>query len=416
MKKIAILFCAFLSLCSAAYAQHDTRAEVLADIERAGGVHYLYPMNQPIPASAPKGYKPFYVSHVGRHGSRFALGTTVYEDLLAIWVKGHENGWLTPEGKELYEAYVQLYPSIARREGILTLKGQGQHRYIASQIYKNYPEVFKGETHASAVSTESHRVIVSMFSFLTELDNLDRDFTFDANYGQPFQSYLLPDVIDSDAERHGDAEVKFNKFRDEVLDLDAMLGRWFTQPDSLVRNKYKFVFDLHTMVSTLDNLDTPVPMKLYELFTPEERYQLWRVNNYRDYQLCAGSPDTQNLRMKSLRGLLDDFIDKADEDLASGAVQLRLRFAHDSTLMPLLSLMNVNGMGAVIENPYEVEQVWQSYNIPMACNFQLIFFKSKKNPDILIQPLLNGFPAKLPFPEAAPGFYRWQDFKAFYRQ
>ena len=352
MKKIAILFCAFLSLCSAAYAQHDTRAEVLADIERAGGVHYLYPMNQPIPASAPKGYKPFYVSHVGRHGSRFALGTTVYEDLLAIWVKGHENGWLTPEGEELYEAYVQLYPSIARREGILTLKGQGQHRYIASQIYKNYPEVFKGETHASAVSTESHRVIVSMFSFLTELDNLDRDFTFDANYGQPFQSYLLPDVIDSDAERHGEAEVKFNKFRDEVLDLDAMVGRWFTQPDSLLRNKYKFCFDLHTMVSTLDNLDTPVPMKLYELFTPEERYQLWRVNNYRDYQLCAGSPDTQNLRMKSLRGLLDDFIDKADEDLASGAVQLRLRFAHDSTLMPLLSLMNVNGMGALISEKW----------------------------------------------------------------
>ena len=416
MKKIAILFCAFLSLCSAAYAQHDTRAEVLADIERAGGVHYLYPMNQPAPAQAPKGYTPFYVSHVGRHGSRFALGHTVYEDILAVWTKGHENGWLTPEGEELCEAYAQLYPSIARREGVLTLKGQGQHRYIAGQIYKNYPEVFKGKTHASAVSTESHRVIVSMFSFLTELDNLDRDFTFDANYGQPFQSYLLPDIIDSDAERHGDAEVKFNKFRDEVLDLDAMLGRWFTQPDSLVRNKYKFVFDLHTMVSTLDNLDTPVPMKLYELFTPEERYQLWRVNNYRDYQLCAGSPDTQNLRMKSLRGLLDDFIDKADEDLASGAVQLRLRFAHDSTLMPLLSLMNVNGMGAVIENPYEVEQVWQSYNIPMACNFQLIFFKSKKNPDILIQPLLNGFPAKLPFPEAAPGFYRWQDFKAFYRQ
>lgn len=416
MKKIAILFCAFLALGSAAYAQHDTRAEVLADIERAGGVHYLYPMNQPAPAQAPKGYTPFYVSHVGRHGSRFALGHTVYEDILAVWTKGHENGWLTPEGEELCEAYVQLYPSIARREGILTLKGQGQHRYIADQIYKNYPEVFKGKTHASAVSTESHRVIVSMFSFLTELDNLDRDFTFDANYGQPFQSYLLPDVIDSDAERHGDAEVKFNKFRDEVLDLDAMLGRWFTQPDSLVRNKYKFVFDLHTMVSTLDNLDTPVPMKLYELFTPEERYQLWRVNNYRDYQLCAGSPDTQNLRMKSLRGLLDDFIDKADEDLASGAVQLRLRFAHDSTLMPLLSLMNVNGMGAVISDPYEVEQYWQSYNIPMACNFQLIFFKSKKSQDILIQPLLNGFQAKFPFPEAAPGFYSWEDFKAFYRQ
>ena len=84
--------------------------------------------------------------------------------------------------------------------------------------------------------------------------------------------------------------------------------------------------------------------------------------------------------------------------------------------MPLLSLMNVNGMGAVISDPYEVEQYWQSYNIPMACNFQLIFFKSKKSQDILIQPLLNGFQAKFPFPETAPGFYSWEDFKAFYRQ
>ena len=416
MKKIAILFCAFLALGSAAYAQHDTKAEVMADIERAGGVHYLYPMNQPAPASAPKGYKPFYVSHVGRHGARFALGSTVYEDLLAVWTKGHDKGWLTPEGEKIFQAYSQLYPCISRREGILTLKGQGQHRYIASQIYKNFPEVFKGKTHASAVSTESHRVIVSMFSFLSELDNLDRDFTFDAHYGQPFQSYLLPDVIDSGAERHGEAEVKFNHFRNEVLDLDGMLKRWFAQPDSLVSNKYKFCFDLHTMVSTLDNLDDPVPGELYGIFTPQERYNLWRVNNYRDYQLCAGSPDTQNLRMKALRGLLDDFLVKADEDIASGAVQLRLRFAHDSTLMPLLSLMNVNGMGAVIADPYEVDKYWQSYNIPMACNFQLVFFKSKKNPDILVQPFLNGFQAHFPFPEAAPGFYRWSDFKVYYQK
>ena len=51
----------------------------------------------------------------------------------------------------------------------------------------------------------------------------------------------------------------------------------------------------------------------------------------------------------------------------------------------------------------------------MACNFQLIFFKSKKNPDILVQPFLNGVQAHFPFPEAAPGFYKWEDFKAFYR-
>ena len=416
MKKIAIFLCALVAAGSAAYAQTDSKSAVMADIERAGGVHYLYPTNQPVPTSAPKGYKAFYVSHVGRHGSRYALGGSVYEDQLAIWSKGHEKGWLTPAGETFYQAYKDFYPAIARREGNLTYKGQGQHRYIASQIYRNYPSVFKGETHAEAVSTVSHRVIVSMFSFLSQLDNTDKDFTFGADYGQPYQSYLLPDVIDSGAERHGDAEVKFGQFRDQVLDLDGLLAKWFTRPDSLVTNKYKFCFDLHTVVSTLDNTDVPeIPEALYSVYTPEERYQLWRVNNYRDYQLLGRSPDTENLRMKAMSALLKDFVEKADEDIRSGQVQLRLRFGHDSTLMPLLSLMDVNGMGAAIEDPYEVEKYWQNYNIPMACNFQLVFFKSKKNPDILVQVLLNGFEATLPLPMAAPSsFYRWEDVKACY--
>ena len=416
MKKIAIFLCALVAAGSAAYAQTDSKAALMADIERAGGVHYLYPTNQPAPTSAPKGYKAFYVSHIGRHGARYALGGSVYEEQLAVWTKGHEKGWLTPAGEVFYQAYKDFYPAIALREGNLTQKGQDQHRYIAGQIYRNYPSVFKGKTHAEAVSTVSHRVIVSMFSFLSELDNLDRDFTFGADYGQPYQSYLLPDVIDSGAERHGDAEVKFRQFRDQVLDLDAMLGKWFTRPDSLVTNKYKFCFDLHTVVSTLDNTDVPeIPEALYSVYTPEERYQLWRVNNYRDYQLLGRSPDTENLRMKAMSALLKDFVEKADEDMRTGQVQLRLRFGHDSTLMPLLSLMDVNGMGAAIEDPYEVEKYWQNYNIPMACNFQLVFFKSKKNPDILVQVLLNGFEATLPLPMAAPGsFYRWEDVKACY--
>ena len=416
MKKVSSL-CLFILLCTLAYAQTDSRVALMADVERAGGVHYLCPTNQPAPTSAPKGYKAFYVSHIGRHGARYALGGSVYEEQLAVWTKGHEKGWLTPSGETFYQAYKDFYPAIALREGNLTQKGQDQHRYIAGQIYRNYPSVFKGKTHAEAVSTVSHRVIVSMFSFLSELDNLDRDFTFGADYGQPYQSYLLPDVIDSGAERHGDAEVKFGQFRDQVLDLDGLLAKWFTRPDSLVTNKYKFCFDLHTVVSTLDNTDVPeIPEALYSVYTPEERYQLWRVNNFRDYQLLGNSPDTENLRMKAMSALLKDFVEKADEDMRTGRVQLRLRFGHDSTLMPLLSLMDVNGMGAAIEDPYEVEKYWQNYNVPMACNFQLIFFKSKKNPDILVQVLLNGFEATLPFPAAAPGFYRWSDFKAYYQK
>ena len=81
--------------------------------------------------------------------------------------------------------------------------------------------------------------------------------------------------------------------------------------------------------------------------------------------------------------------------------------------MPLLSLLDVNGMGARLDDPAQVEDYWRSFDIPMACNLQLIFFKSKKNPDVLVQVLLNGREATLPLPMAAPGsFYRWEDVKS----
>ncbi len=411
MKRILLFLLALLAICPLR-AQRNTREEIAADIERTGGVHFLYPMDQPAPTPAPKGYKPFYVSHLGRHGARYALGGRVYEEVLAVWTSAQEKDLLTEEGKQFFEEYLAIYPTIARREGILTQKGQAQHRYIASQIYKNYPDVFKGPTRAEAVSTESHRVIVSMFSFLSQLDGLDKDFSFKADYGQPYQAYLLPAVIDSNEEREGEALTKFGRFLSGVLDLDAILARWFTQPGKVVKNKYKFVFDMHTVLSTLDNLDVPVPEHLYQLYTPEERYTLWRVNNYRDYQLLGLSPDTRNLRPKAMKALYEDFVNKAQADWADG-VQLRLRFAHDSTLMPFMSLLGINGMGEVVENPFEVENYWRNYDVPMACNLQLIFFKSKKSPEILFQILLNGRETTLPLEMAAPGsFYRWEDFKS----
>lgn len=68
-----------------------------------------------------------------------------------------------------------------------------------------------------------------------------------------------------------------------------------------------------------------------------------------------------------------------------------------------------------ISDPYEVENYWRTYDIPMACNLQLVFFRKGKGDDILVQILLNGREATLPLEMAAPGsFYRWNDIKKLY--
>ena len=393
---------------------YNTKAEIEADAERCGGVYYMYPEDQPRPAKAPKGYKPYYISHLGRHGARYALGNSIYTDILDLLEQADGKGILTDRGKAFKEAYGQFYPTVAHREGILTKKGQAQHRFIAGQMFSNYPEVFKGNTRAVAVSTHSHRVIASMYNFLAQLDSLDRSFVYSSDYGSPYQELLSPSTDPEAAAWPNSAEKKFKRFCNDRLDCDAILHKFFTEPDSLGKDKYKLCLSLNTLVSDFDNIDTPVPAGLQELLSAEERYRIWEVYNYNGYLRYGMSPDVKNVRAEAMRPLLAEMLESAEKDPGDG-IALRLRFAHDTSLLPLLSLMNVNGMGVRLSDPYDVENYWRSYDIPMACNLQLVFFRKGQGGDPLVQVLLNGRQATLPLEEAAAGgFYRWEDIKKLY--
>ena len=402
------------------FAQEDpqwAKLDVLSEASRWGGTFGLYPEGQPLPPRPPKGYKPFYLSHMGRHGSRFVDGSDFYPGMYQIWKTADEKGYLTPEGKRFFEAYAQVYPRMLYHEGILTMKGQRQHRQIAGQIYRNYPEIFRGQTQLVALSTESSRVIVSMLCCLDELSDLDRDLTVLVDYGRPYYSMLIPESHSNPNYKPmepftKEAIGKYEQFAKAVFDEDAVIGRWFTSTEDIGLDRESFMYDMMQLVSDCSNLDFAVPEALTDVFTPEERYAIWRVQNYSDYMYTGVAPGVDRCRFLEMSVAAKDIIVRFEEDQENG-ISIRMRFSHDTALAPLISYLGVNGMDAMIDNPYDVEKVWRSYDIPMACNFQLVFFRSRRAPDeILVQALLNGFCATLPLPEVAPGFYRWSDFKA----
>ena len=414
---LTVLAAVLLGAAASAQIKTDARTEVYANIDRSGGVYCPYPDGQPLPAKAPKGYKPFYLSHIGRHGSRYAIGSTIYTDLYEFWADAAAKGNLAPEGERIWEAYQELYPRVQYREGKLTLKGQQQHRQIAAQVYRDYPALFKGRTRAVALSTSSNRVIVSMLCFLDEMRLHDVDFSFDMDYGREYYPVLVPESTDNPAfvprVPFPEAVLKaYDDFSAECIDEKAFLQRWFKDPEALSGNTEDFFFRMRTLVEDFPNLDFPAPEVLGSIFTDDDRYGLWRIQNYSDYLYTARAPGIDIRRCLEMSVTAKDIIDKFEEDTAAG-IALRLRFSHDTALMPLLSYLGVNGMDAVVAEPREVERYWRNYSVPMGCNLQMVFFRSKKNPDdILIQVLLNGFQATLPLPEAAPGFYHWADFKA----
>lgn len=100
--------------------------------------------------------------------------------------------------------------------------------------------------------------------------------------------------------------------------------------------------------------------------------------------------------------------------MASGRMQLRLRFSHDSSMIPLVVRMNIDGYGRMARTPEEAFEVYPPWEMPMGGSLQLIFYRRRPSDEILLKVLLNEREASLPFEAVTGPYYRWSDFKAYY--
>ncbi len=403
-----------------AVAKYDTRAEMMADRWLLGGEYSMYPFGEVRITPPPKGYKPVYVSHIGRHGARYGLGDGVYEAVRKVLSDAHSAGKLTEAGEDLYVRYEKFYPSVANRGGDLTEEGQRQHRLIASTMYREFPEVFKGKTRAKVLSTAVPRVMLSMMSFVDELKGLDCDLTCSVDAGRVYLPVLEPDGGQNPFRVRtripSEAKASYDELRSSLIDAESFCSRYFNDTDYLesTSGMWQFESDLRTVVVGIQCLDGERADTFSDIFTFDELFGIWEVRNYNGYLYMGRSPLTDNFGCTKNAAILENMIGEADKDLASGEVQLRLRFSHDTAILPLVSYMRLDNFGAVVDDPGEVKNYWRSDKVPMAANLQLIFYRSRRNPEILVKVLYNGREASLPIPQSAPSFYSWTAFKEYY--
>lgn len=404
-----------------AVVRYDTRADMMKELYRTGAEYYMYPFDNPEMTPAPKGYKPFYISYLGRHGARFAISDDIYEKMRAILVNAHEAGKLNGKGEELYRRYEAFYPHVAFRGGDLTIKGQEQLHKIANIMYHDFPEVFKGKTEATVLSTPVPRVLLTMHSFIDEIRVLDRDFSYSVDAGRTFLPVLEPNgsknpFYEKVPRTKAVAETAA-AMQAELADPEEFCSRFFNDID-FVESSYgmwKFESDMRSIIMDIQCIgDDAATDKFDDIFTPEELFNLWELRNYNGYTIWGFSPIADNRSVTNNAAVLKDIMVNADRNIASGKVRLDLRFTHDTAVLPTASFMRINNFGAVISEPHEVKNYWRSDQIPMASNIQFIFYRSRKSSEILIKVLYNGHEASLPLAEVAPSYYSWNAFRDFY--
>ena len=107
MKKIlSILFLVLMSLTT--WGQGKSAMDQLKeDPRKAYGNDYPYPTHlKTVLTKAPKGYKPFYISHYARHGSRYYWTEQLYKDLDTLLTLAHEKHLLTTQGEMFYNKFM----------------------------------------------------------------------------------------------------------------------------------------------------------------------------------------------------------------------------------------------------------------------------------------------------------------------
>lgn len=426
MKRLLFILSAFTLFFSAdakVIKKDQISAENLGKF--AGSVYEYIAPTEPL-TPAPKGFKPVYLTHFGRHGSRFLDNASNYDRPYNILKEADDAGALTDFGKDVLRRVGIIRAEADQRAGDLTPKGMQQHRDIARRMVENYPELFKDGKTIMARSTTSHRVLVSEYSALMQIIRMRPKIRIDydsSNHDEPWM-YTEDRAVSAHKRKINAAVQEFNQrhthperlmkalFKDPAYITDVQ-GR--DQSGSL----YSSLYDLASYVQGSDP-----GVDLNDVFTYDEWYDLFLINNMRWYSQGGYSPLTDNVVPYGHCVTLQNFIDFADEALAGNGVSVMLRFGHEVTLMSFFSLLDLNGSGYSTDDLESVADHWVAYDLAhMGGNVQWVFFRDRKG-DVIVKFLMNEeeatLPESVPFYKDGKGreqkpYYRWEDVRKFYQ-
>ena len=195
MKRI-LTFSLLMALCLSLGAQNDIVRLLAENPDRATNNMHSYEFDPIVDTPAPKGFKPFYISHYGRHGSRYEQNSTFARNAQGAFAVLDSLGLLTETGKALRDDVEAVVEAHKGMEGSLTPRGAREHRMLAARMFERFPAVFKDKsrTEVNSFSSTNFRCIVSMCNFANSLQQKFPAGEFTFTSAEKYMSYINPSL------------------------------------------------------------------------------------------------------------------------------------------------------------------------------------------------------------------------------
>lgn len=352
----------------------------------------------PVPEKSfvyPDSLTPVYISHVGRHGSRYPAGPAHSRALQRALQRADSAKTITPLGRKLLALTDYVIAESNNRWGALDSLGMAEQRGIASRMFMNFPQPFRSGT-VNALSSYSPRSMMSMFSFVHQLDRLDNSIEVITSTGRQNSKLMRPFDVSDDYKEFRSVngwKVVYDDYVAQsvpVAAIERVLGEDYpygdTDPKELAMVEYYLIAGLSAMSVEANALD---------YFTEAEYNALWSAFNLRQY-LQRVATTISSVPADIASDLVLDIIARTDGFIGgSNPATVDLRFGHAETVLPLLSLLRLPGCYYLTNYFDTVAMNWRDFEIvPMAANLQMVLFKSAKD-EYYVMFALNEHPVTL---------------------
>ncbi len=415
-KFIYIILAAFLPAGAAAQI---TGESIEADIESTRGILLPYSHGSLSDTKAPAGYRPFYISHYGRHGSRYHCDI----DRLLPAIDGLEAAGkaelLSQDGLRLKVYVDSLVACSDGMWGELTVLGAREHREIAGRMFRRFPKVWTSGTRREVhcVSSDISRCIVSMANSALALAERNPSLEFSCAAGLRHRRYLAdpgPDTVYSVRNEYMAAVLR----RD--LDYSAFFAKIFTAPaaaEQIIPDPCEFcfrIFDIWAEGAAMQDC----MFDIRDYMSLDEILPIARVYSTDMYYGHMRGAETGHLRLPASRRLLNVIVDDADAAMKDGSrVAADLRYGHDTGLLALEALIGLEGYDGEYTYDEAADYICMSKLQPKASNLQIVFYakgRHFRDDDCLVKFLVNEQETVIPAlqPSAGP-YYRWPELKAY---
>lgn len=411
----------FLSLLivSVALLQINSRTLISDNPARALGNMFPYEPMDSVYTPAPEGYTAFYISHFGRHGSRYATDSTTRFNVLATLDKYRDKGMLSDEGEQLYQDILTIRNNTNGHFGMLSSLGVREHREIAARMYRRFPEVFASGGNIDTYTTTVPRVIASRDNFIAAMRELDPGLTFTLNSAKESEwnrREVSGKSLNKDEMAVVGRDEKLAVVREQMwqqMDASQFRSRIF-KDSSKAPNPAMLMYHIRNAVEAYLCMDGQQPDML-RYFTDDELYNLWWRSNIVWYARQGITEDNRGIKSDIKgRAMAETIIEDAQAAIKTpGRTAATLRFSHDTELQPLLCFLDIEG--ANCSDLREIAEQSRNFeNVCTAANIQIIFYRNTRG-DVLVKLLKNEKECRIGRLKSFSGpYYKWKDVRKFW--